>query len=79
MPILKESTLRSFLPVLAAAETDSFWRVLRLLDRIQADNYIAAQPGIQCGVKRMAELVTRIDAPLSGHLTMQGLWSMDSN
>ncbi|KAI0297111.1 rab-GTPase-TBC domain-containing protein [Russula brevipes] len=59
-------------PVLAAIEADSFWCLSRLLDGIQ-DNYITAQPGIQRSVKRMAELVARIDAPLSEHLAAQGV------
>ncbi|KAI0305729.1 rab-GTPase-TBC domain-containing protein [Multifurca ochricompacta] len=59
-------------PVLAAIEADSFWCLSRLLDGIQ-DNYITAQPGIQRSVKRMAELVGRIDAPLSEHLAAQGV------
>jgi hypothetical protein len=58
--------------VLTAVEADSFWCLSRLLDGIQ-DNYITAQPGIQRSVKRMAELVARIDAPLSEHLAAQGV------
>ncbi|KAJ3489037.1 hypothetical protein NLI96_g2406 [Meripilus lineatus] len=52
----------TFLPshVLNAVEADSFWCLSRLLDGIQ-DNYIATQPGIHRSVKRMAELVARID------------------
>lgn len=52
----------SLLPqhVLDAIEADSFWCLSRLLDGIQ-DNYISAQPGIQRSVRRMAELVARID------------------
>jgi len=52
----------SLLPlhVLSAIEADSFWCLSRLLDGIQ-DNYIFAQPGIQRSVRRMAELVARID------------------
>ena len=46
--------------ILNAVEADSFWCLSRLLDGIQ-DNYIAGQPGIQRSVKRMAELVARID------------------
>ena len=46
--------------VLNAVEADSFWCLSRLLDGIQ-DNYIAGQPGIHRSVKRMAELVARID------------------
>ena len=46
--------------VLDAIEADSFWCLSRLLDGIQ-DNYIATQPGIHRSVKRMAELVARID------------------
>jgi hypothetical protein len=49
--------------VLNAIEADSFWCLSRLLDGIQ-DNYIFAQPGIQRSVRRMAELVARIDGPL---------------
>ena len=41
-------------------EADSFWCLSRLLDGIQ-DNYIHGQPGIHRGVKRIAELVARID------------------
>ncbi|KDQ57641.1 hypothetical protein JAAARDRAFT_35331 [Jaapia argillacea MUCL 33604] len=58
--------------VLNAIEADSFWCLSRLLDGIQ-DNYISAQPGIQRSVKRMAELVARIDPPLSAHLASQGV------
>ena len=46
--------------ILNAIEADTFWCLSRLLDGIQ-DNYIFAQPGIQRSVKRMAELVARID------------------
>lgn len=45
---------------LAAIEGDSFWCLSKLLDGIQ-DNYISQQPGIQRLVKRMSELVKRID------------------
>ncbi|KAG1776974.1 rab-GTPase-TBC domain-containing protein [Suillus placidus] len=64
----------SLLPtaVLSAVEADSFWCLSRLLDGIQ-DNYISAQPGIQRSVKRMAELVARIDAPLYAHLESQNV------
>lgn len=46
--------------VLAAIEADTFWCLSKLLDGIQ-DNYISQQPGIQRLVKRMSELVKRID------------------
>ena len=46
--------------VLNAVEADTFWCLSRLLDGIQ-DNYIFAQPGIQRSVRRMEELVKRID------------------
>lgn len=49
--------------MLTAVEADSFWCLSRLLDGIQ-DNYIAGQPGIQRNVKRMRELVGRIDRML---------------
>ncbi|EIW83059.1 RabGAP TBC [Coniophora puteana RWD-64-598 SS2] len=55
-----------------AVEADSFWCLSRLLDGIQ-DNYIATQPGIQRSVKRMAELVARIDAPLYAHLESESV------
>ncbi|KAK0485735.1 rab-GTPase-TBC domain-containing protein [Armillaria novae-zelandiae] len=58
--------------VLDAIEADSFWCLSRLLDGIQ-DNYIFAQPGIQRSVRRMAELVARIDAPLFAHLEAQNV------
>lgn len=45
---------------LEALEADTFWCLSKLLDGIQ-DNYIFAQPGIQRQVRRMAELVSRID------------------
>ncbi|KAF7321772.1 hypothetical protein MKEN_00698900 [Mycena kentingensis (nom. inval.)] len=57
---------------LEAVEADTFWCLSRLLDGIQ-DNYIFAQPGIQRSVRRMAELVARIDAPLSAHLDAQNV------
>ncbi|KAJ7772670.1 rab-GTPase-TBC domain-containing protein [Mycena maculata] len=57
---------------LAAVEADAFWCLSRLLDGIQ-DNYISAQPGIQRSVRRMAELVARIDAPLAAHLAAQNV------
>ena len=55
--------------VRTAVEADTFWCLSRLLDGIQ-DNYIAGQPGIQRSVKRMAELVARIDgaSPVSMHI-----------
>ena len=46
--------------VRTAVEADTFWCLSRLLDGIQ-DNYIAGQPGIHRSVKRMADLVARID------------------
>ncbi|KAH8828274.1 rab-GTPase-TBC domain-containing protein [Flagelloscypha sp. PMI_526] len=58
--------------VVNAIEADSFWCLSRLLDGIQ-DNYISAQPGIQRSVRRMAELVARIDAPLHTHLEAQNV------
>ncbi|THH09383.1 hypothetical protein EW145_g2045 [Phellinidium pouzarii] len=58
--------------VLSAVEADSFWCLTRLLDGIQ-DNYIFAQPGIQRSVKRMAELVARIDSTLYAHLQSENV------
>ncbi|KAI0665916.1 RabGAP/TBC [Trametes maxima] len=55
-----------------AVEADTFWCLSRLLDGIQ-DNYIAGQPGIHRSVKRMAELVARIDAPLAAHLELENV------
>lgn len=45
---------------LEALEADTFWCLSKLLDGIQ-DNYIFAQPGIQRQVRRMSELVSRIN------------------
>lgn len=58
--------------VLNAIEADTFWCLSRLLDGIQ-DNYISAQPGIVRSVRRMAELVARIDPALSAHLETQNV------
>jgi hypothetical protein len=64
--MLSDSNPKEFDPsrlpsaALNAVEADSFWCLSRLLDGIQ-DNYIATQPGIQRSVRRMAELVARID------------------
>ncbi|KAF9512516.1 hypothetical protein BS47DRAFT_1330267 [Hydnum rufescens UP504] len=64
----------SYLPehVLNAVEADSFWCLSRLLDGIQ-DNYISQQPGIHRSVRRMQDLVMRIDAPLAAHLQAEGV------
>jgi len=51
--------------ILNAIEADSFWCLSRLLDGIQ-DNYIFAQPGIVRSIKRMADLVSRIDGKSIG-------------
>lgn len=48
---------------LEALEADTFWCLSKLLDGIQ-DNYIFAQPGIQRQVRRMGELVGRINREL---------------
>ncbi|PKI85529.1 Gyp1p [Malassezia vespertilionis] len=58
--------------VLAALEADTFWCLSKLLDGIQ-DNYTLAQPGIQRQLRRMGEVVARIDAPLHTHLAAQGV------
>jgi hypothetical protein len=52
--------------ILRAIEADTFWCLSKLLDGIQ-DNYISQQPGIQRLVKRMGELVRRIDGECRGH------------
>nr|ODN87621.1 tbc1 domain family protein [Cryptococcus depauperatus CBS 7841] len=64
----------SYLPsqILNAIEADSFWCLSKLLDGIQ-DHYISQQPGIQRLVKRMSDLVKRIDAPLAAHFEQQGV------
>lgn len=64
----------SYLPgsILSAIESDSFWCLTALLNGIQ-DNYISQQPGIQRLVKRMSELIKRIDAPLATHFEEQGV------
>ncbi|TYJ54767.1 hypothetical protein B9479_004523 [Cryptococcus floricola] len=58
--------------ILTAICADSFWCVTKLLDSIQ-DHYISHQPGIQRLVRRMGELVKRIDAPLAAHFEEQGV------
>ncbi|WRT63831.1 uncharacterized protein IL334_000756 [Kwoniella shivajii] len=58
--------------VLQAIEADTFWCLTKLLDGIQ-DHYISQQPGIQRLVKRMGDLVKRIDAPLAAHFEEQGV------
>ncbi|WWC66823.1 uncharacterized protein I206_100730 [Kwoniella pini CBS 10737] len=58
--------------VLQAIEADTFWCLTKLLDGIQ-DHYISQQPGIQRLVKRMGDLVKRIDAPLAAHFEDQGV------
>jgi TBC1 domain family member 2 len=50
--------------VMDSVEADSFWCLSRLLDGIQ-DNYIHTQPGIQRSVRRMTDLVARIDGETS--------------
>lgn len=45
---------------LQALEADTFWCLSKLLDGIQ-DNYIFAQPGIERQLRRMSEIVARID------------------
>lgn len=57
---------------LEALEADTFWCLSKLLDGIQ-DNYIFAQPGIQRQVRRMGELVSRINPALHGHLEDQNV------
>lgn len=57
---------------LEAVEADTFWCLSKLLDGIQ-DNYVFAQPGIQRQVRRMGELVARINSPLHEHLAQQGV------
>jgi hypothetical protein len=70
-----ESFDTSHLPpsALSAIEADTFWCLSRLLDGIQ-DNYISQQPGIQRLVKRMGELVKRIDG-----MSHPFLFSLDSH
>ncbi|PWN19654.1 RabGAP/TBC [Microstroma glucosiphilum] len=58
--------------VLVAIEADTYWCLGKLLEGIQ-ENYIFAQPGIVRQVRRMEELVGRIDAPLHAHLKAQGV------
>lgn len=59
--------------ILNAVEADTFWCLSRLLDGIQ-DNYIASQPGIHRSVKRMAELVARIDGAIKMCITFVLIW-----
>ena len=48
---------------LQAVEADTFWCLSKLLEGIQ-DNYIFAQPGIQRQLRRMGEIVARVDGTL---------------
>jgi hypothetical protein len=48
-------------------EADSYWCMSKFLDSIQV-NYIFAQTGIQEKVKKLKELIERIDATLHNHL-----------
>jgi hypothetical protein len=57
---------------MAIIEADSYWAVSKFIDCIQ-DNYTASQPGIQRSLHRLAELVGKIDPPLSQHLQTQGV------
>ncbi|XP_004980361.1 GTPase-activating protein gyp1 [Setaria italica] len=53
-------------------EADCYWCLSKFLDGMQ-DHYTFAQPGIQCLVFRLKELVRRIDEPLSKQIEEQGL------
>lgn len=56
---------------LQALEADTFWCLSKLLDGIQ-DNYIFAQPGIQRQLRRMGEVVARVDGTwVGGRLTQR--------
>lgn len=45
---------------LKIVEADSFWATSYLLEGIQ-DNYTFAQPGIQCKIRALEDLIKRID------------------
>lgn len=53
-------------------EADVYWCLTNLLSGIQ-DHYTADQPGVQRMVKRLEELVQRIDANLCQHLRNEGV------
>lgn len=53
-------------------EADCYWCLTNLLAGIQ-DHYTADQPGVQRMVMRLEELVNRIDADLSSHLSSVGI------
>ncbi|CAL4984939.1 unnamed protein product [Urochloa decumbens] len=57
---------------LSNIEADCYWCLSNFLDGMQ-DHYTFAQPGIQCLVFRLKELVRRIDEPLSKQIEEQGL------
>ncbi len=57
---------------LEIVEADSYWCLTALLNAIQ-DYYTFSQPGIQRRVLYLAELVSRVDAPLRAHLEAEGL------
>jgi len=57
---------------MARVEADVYACLSKILDTVQ-DYYTSGQPGIQRMVKRLKDIVKRIDEPLYNHLEAQGL------
>ncbi|KAK8804022.1 hypothetical protein WA171_000115 [Blastocystis sp. BT1] len=58
--------------ILDEVEADTYYCISRLLDGIQ-DHYTTDQPGIQRMVKKLEDLVRRIDLDLYNHIQQEGL------
>lgn len=58
--------------ILDEVEADTYYCISRLLDGIQ-DHYTTDQPGIQRMVKKLEDLVRRIDVDLFNHIQQEGL------
>lgn len=64
MPLIRAQLLE--------VEADCYWCLCQLLAGIQ-DHYTAAQPGIQRTLFHVAELVSRVEAPVAAHLEAEGV------
>ena len=74
--VLQGEELEDLTPeILNDVEADVYWCLTNLLAGIQ-DHYTQDQPGVQRMVMKLEELVTRIDAGLTGHLEDTGVQFM---
>lgn len=53
--------------ILMEVEADSYWCFTKMMDRIQT-NYINNQPGLQRMMKKMEEIINRVDTQLARHI-----------